>query len=253
MRNSLCLIAACILTFGVIQSCKKADKTCSLGKHYLSDGSTTPVPDVFFYYDNAKLKRIEHTDGSKDTVSYNADTITVLTYDRYNVLASVYTGVVNGGGAAISAVKNTFNNSGTLTGNEAITYEYNTEGRLTKQTTVNSSGTSILVIDYTNGNSTTGSVHVGPVTSKKYYFFHGTTENKTNVDDLNGVFMPWLGQPSANLLDSMHILSPAISDTVRVQYTHTLDANGYLDKTSETTFHPGVSTKIHAYQYFHCQ
>src|SRR4051812_17574541 len=113
MKNSWLLIMGALL-IGGLPSCKKGDKTCSLGKHYLSDGSTTPNADAFSYYQDGRLKTIEYANGAMDTVSYSADTMTVTGYDRYDSLVSVFTAITNASGAAISGVKNTYDYSGAL-------------------------------------------------------------------------------------------------------------------------------------------
>ncbi len=252
MRNKSLLLLIGILVISLLPSCRKDVKTCKLGKYYLSDGSSTPSPNIFLYNENGKVKRIGYTDGSKDTVIYNADTITIISYNRYDSLATTFTGLLNASGSVTSGAKNSYDIYGNLTGTDYLAYEYNAEGRMTKQTTNNTSGATILSLTYDGGNTKTGGLYTGGLLNKRYYLYHNTAENKTNVNDLNGVFTPWLGNSSANLLDSMHIITPSTSDTVRIQYAHTLDDNSYLSKTIQTWLTPGVQTKFHTYQYFDC-
>jgi antitoxin component YwqK of YwqJK toxin-antitoxin module len=253
MRNNSLLIFLSALLIVLLPSCKKGEKTCQIGKHYFSDGNTTPNPDVFSYYEDGRLKKIGYANGTKDTVRYNGDTIVVLSFDRYDSLTTVFTGLLNANGAVSTATRNSYDNSGNVILSEGLSFEYNAEGRLTKQITTQNGANAVLALNYDAGNSTTGSLHLGSLIIKKYTFWHSTTENKTGVDDLNGVFMPWAGKPSANLLDSVRIIVPASADTIRVLYHHTLDANGYVSKSSESTFAPTVNTKYRTYQYFNCQ
>ncbi len=253
MKSRLYLLLTGILLTGLLVSCKKNIKSCKLGKYYLSDGNSTPSPNVFSYYEDGKLKRVVRTDGSKDTLVYNADTLTLLTYDNNGVLTGDFTGILNANGALIAGTKNTYDFSGSLTGTDYIAFEYNANGNMTKQTTNNTSGATILSLTYDGGNTVTGGLYSGGVLNKRYFFYHNTAENKTGVDDLTGAFTPYFGKPSDNLLDSIHIIQPATSDTVRIQYAHTLDNNDYLSNTIQTWLTPGVQTKYHTFQYFDCE
>ena len=253
MKNKFALLLTGLVLMAILPSCKKNEQTCQLGKYYLSDGSSTPAPYVFSYNANGKVTRITYADGGKDTLTYDADTLTITTYDRDNLLATLFTGLINSNGSVTSGVKNTYDYFGNLTATDYLAYQYDGNNRLTKQTTNNTSGATILSLVYDGGNTKTGGLYTGGVINKRYYFYHNAAQNKTHVDDLNGVLTPWLGISSANLLDSIHIITPSTADTVRIQYAHTLDANGYLSKSIQTWLTGGVQTKYHTYQYFNCQ
>lgn len=253
MKNKLLFFAICIAFIATTTSCKKNIETCKLGKYYESDGNSTPTANVFTYYDNGKLKSISYTNKSKDTLVYSVDTLTIFTFDNNGVLTSSVKGILNGSGYFSSAIKTSFDILGAITNTENYSFEYNAEGNMTKQTTNNSSGTRILSLTYSGGNSVSGVLYKGVILDKKYIFYHNAVENKTGVDDLTGVFNPYFGTASSLLLDSIRIISPATSDTVRIQYAHTLDNNGYISKTIQTWLSGGVPTKYHTYQYFDCR
>lgn len=252
MKNNILLIVITLLVTVAVSSCKKNVQTCKLGKYYLSDGSSTPAPNVFSYYQDGRLKRIVHSDGAKDTLAYNADTLTVLSYDNTGLLIENFTGLLNASGSVTAGTKTSYDISGTVTGTDYLLFEYNASGNLTKETTNNTSGATILALAYDGANTATGTLHVSGFLTKKYFFYHSTAANKTGIDDLTGEYIPYLGKPSGNLLDSIHIIQPATSDTTRIQYSHTLDNNEYLSKTIQTWLTPGVQTKYHTYQYFDC-
>ena len=253
MKNNIQLMLIGFMLLSVLPSCKKTIQTCKLGKYYLSDGSSTPAPNTFSYYEDGRVKSIAYTDGSKDNVTYSADTIKVLTFDNRDSLIANFSGVVNASGYVTAGTKTTYDYIGNATGTQNLAFEYNADGNMTKQTTNNALGTSILSLSYTGGNSTTAVLYNGVTLNKKYFFYHNTIANKTKVDDLNGVLAPWYGKPSNNLLDSTHIIIAATSDTVRIQYAHTLNENDYLSNTTQTWLTPGVQTKFHTYQYFDCK
>ncbi len=252
MKNRYLVFLVTALLVTGFSSCKKNPQTCRLGKYYLSDGSSTPNPNTFTYYESGQLKSITYTNGSKDTLAYDASTITILSYDKSGLLLTGFTGLLNGNGAVTSGTKNTYDFNGNITATDNLSYEYNADGRMTKQTTVNGSGTTFLSLVYDGGNTTTGGYYSGGFLNKKYFFYHNKAENKTMIGDLSLAYTPWLGKPSANLLDSLRIITPTTDDTVRIQYNHRLDENDYVSNTVQTWLTPGVQTKYHTYQYFDC-
>ncbi len=250
-KNLLFLIGICFVV--ILPSCKKNILNCKLGKYYLSDGTSTPAPNVFSYYEDGRLKLIVHTDGAKDTLSYNADTLTILSYDNTGVPVENFTGLLNSSGSVVSVIRNTLDFSGNITATDYIVFEYNANGNLTKQTTNNTSGATILSLGYDGGNTATGSLYISGILNKRYVFYHNNALNKTGIADLSGEVTPYFGKSSANLLDSIRIIQPAISDTVRIQYAHTLDNNDYVSSTIQTWLTGGEQTKYHTYQYFDCE
>ena len=252
MKNKYFLFLITALAVTAFSSCKKNIQTCKLGKYFLSDGSSTPNPATFTYYESGQLKTIEYSNGSKDTLAYDANNITIFSYDKGGILIASFNGLLNGNGAVTSGTKNTYSFNGNITGTDNLSYEYNAEGRMTKQTTVNGSGTTFLSLVYNGGNTATGGYYAGGFLTKKYFFYHNKSENKTKIDDLSLAYTPWLGNPSANLLDSLRIITPATDDTIRIQYNHRLDDNAYVSGTVQTWLKPNTQTRYHTYQYFDC-
>jgi hypothetical protein len=234
MKNRNYLFILCLTFVAILPSCKKKVETCKLGKYYVSDGNTSPKPNVFSYYDDGRIQTITYADASMDTLSYSADTLWVTTYDYNDSLVGTFVGITNGAGDVVSGVKTIYDHiTGSVVLTDNYSNEYNAEGNLTKQTISNGGGTTLLTLTYLNGNTVTGTLYNGAVVDKKYDFFHGSAANKTGIDDLDGLFTPYFGKPSANLLDSTHVIS--LGDTIRVQYAHTLDDNDYVSKTIVTS------------------
>ncbi len=249
------VVALVILSFLMLTACKQKVHNCKLGRHYATDGTSTPAGggDVFLYDASGRVTKVTYSSKSMDSLVRVADTLRVFNFDADYKLVSVLQGVTNGFGYVTTATKTSYDISGAITGTENYLYEYNAEGRLTQKTTSTSGGTSILTLTYTGSNPTSGLLYNGVNLEKKYFFYHGTAENKSFIDDFNGVSTPYFGKPSAQLLDSAHVVLATTSDTLRVQYTHTLDANDYVNKTVESWLTPTVNTTYHTYQYFDCK
>lgn len=231
-------------------SCKKKVESCKLGKSYISDGSSTPNPNIFSYYSDGRLQKIEYSNNTKDTLIYNADTLVVRTLDNTDSTTAVFTGVLNSAGNVTTGTKVYLDYSGNITSTESYLLEYNAEGNLTQKSVTDATGLTILSITYNGNNSATGTLFIAGVLDRKYTFYHSGVSNKTDIDDMNGVFTPYFGTPSANLLDSTFIITS--TDTTKIQYSHTLDANEYVQKTIQTYLNHGADTKYLTYQYFDC-
>ncbi len=249
MKNNFFILLAVVSVF-TISSCKKKVENCKLGKSYVSDGNNTPNPNTFFYYDNGNLQKITYNDQSKDTLVYNADTLIILTFDSRDSVLSVFTGILNGSRNVIAGTRVYYNYFGNVINTESYSVDYNTDGNLTLQTITDGAGTKTLALEYLSGNTASGTFVDGVNPDKHYVFFHNSVANKTGIDDLNGVFNPYFGKPSKNLLDSTHIISAG--DTIRIQYSHSIDENEYVSQTIRTYLTPGVETKYFTYQYFDC-
>ena len=250
MKNNTLFLLTIVMVLSVA-SCKKKVETCKLGKAYISDGNTTPNANTFSYYSDGKLQKVVYADKTKDSVAYSADTIYIRTYDVNDSVISLFAGVLNSNGDVVSGVKDNLNYSGSITSTDIYSLEYNAEGKLTKKTITNSLQSTLLNLNYDGGNTATGNLFIGGVLDRSYTFYHNTIENKTGVDDMNAVFTPYFGRPSQNLLDSMRIVTAA-DDTIRVQYSHTLDANEYVSKTTQTFLTTNADTRYSTYQYFGC-
>ena len=255
MKNSIAFAVMMLTAVLFSSSCKKKIETCKLGKHYATDGTSTPAGggNVFVYDAAGRISKITYSNKSIDSLVRVADTLWVFNFSPDYFLVSLLQGITNGAGNVTSATKTSYDLTGAVTGTESYLYEYNATGNLTQKTTSTSGGTSILTLTYTGSNSVSGLLYNGVNLEKKYFFYHGTIENKSQIDDFNSVVTPYLGKPSAQLLDSAHVILSATSDTLRVQYTHTLDANDYVTKTVESWLTPVVNTTYHTYQYFGCE
>ena len=244
----------CLLLTGSLffSSCKKATiLTCQLGKYFISDGTSTPKPNTFYYYDNGKLKKIAYANSDKDTFYYAADTITILRFDDRDSLAGIFTGITDASGNVLTASKSFYDYFGNITGTDYYTNQYNATQNLTQQNISNSLGTTIVNLVYNGNNTATGTKFIGAIQSEKYVFFHNSTENKTQIADFGGVLIPYFGKPSANLLDSMFVITS--SDTIRIKYVHELNENGYTVKTNKTYLSGIADTKYETYSYFNCK
>ena len=252
MKSKLVILLFVVSFLIGVTSCKKDIQSCKLGKSYISDGNNTPLPNTFSYYENGKLKSIIYSNNEHDTLYYVADTLTVTHFDYRDSVAFIVKGIVDANGNLLSASKTTFDYTGVVTDSETWTNEYNSDGRMTKQTVNNTLGTTNLVVNYSGSNSVSANFYRGVILEKKYFFYHNAVANKTGLDDFNNIFTPYLGKPSANLLDSVHMVLTATFDTVKIKYDHTLDANEYVGKTVQTYLTPGFQTKYYTYQYFGC-
>lgn len=249
MKNKILYLLTILCAFA-IASCKKKAETCKLGKCYISDGNTTLTANTFYYYPDGRLKKITYTNKTKDSLIYNSAGIIINTFDDNNLLVSVFSGAMNAAGYVTSGTRVYYNGLGAVTSTDSFALTYNADGNLTQQVISNSFGASILNLNYLAGNSATGTFANGIDSAKKYTFYHSTAGNKTGIDEWNGVFTPYFGKPSKNLLDSVHITSA--TDSIRIQYAHYLDANDYVGKTIQTYLTHGVATKYFTYEYFDC-
>lgn len=252
MKNN-CIFSLIICLCFALPACKQEIKNCQLGKSYSTTGYSTVVPNMYLYNSDGKLIRISYTNGNIDTLQYAADTLSISSFDNQALLLRTLSGIVAPDDYFTSAIKTTYAGNGTVSSTENLNLEHNAEGRLTKCITASATGTTVLSLNYFEGNSTTGVEYRGTTLAAKYIFYHSHIENKTGIDDLYGTFAPYWGHPSKNLLDSVHRIVFPAADTVRTQYTHTLDANGYVSKTIETRLSGGATTLYHTYQYFNCR
>ena len=250
MKNKILFLLAAISVL-TISSCKKKIETCKLGKSYLSDGNTTPNPSIFYYYSDGKLKKIVYPDAKKDTLAYSGDSIFITAFDKTGSTASIFSGVLNGSSYLTNGTKTTFDISGNTVSSEDYTMLYNAEGNLIQQAVSYSTSTDILQYYFSGGNADSAVAYIGNIRDKKYIFYRNSAENKSRIDDLRGVFTPYFGKASKNLLDSVRIYSSP-ADTALTIYAHTLDNNDYVTKTIETFLYPDVNTKYYTYQYFDC-
>jgi hypothetical protein len=250
MKHSFLLGLAVVSTL-TFTSCKKKIESCKLGKSYISNGNSTPNANTFSYYSDGRLKKILYSGGSKDTLAYYADSISISSYASENTLSTVFTGVLNGSGQVITGTKATLDGQGNTLSSQQYTMTYNAEGNLIQQAITYAVSTDIFQYYYTGGNADSAVSYLAGARNLTYVFFHGDVENKTGIDDVRGVFTPYFGKPSKDLLDSAHIFT-ALDDTIRIKYTHTLDENEYVNKTVQTYLTPGVNTKFFTYQYFDC-
>jgi hypothetical protein len=249
MKNKLPLFALALLTLGSFTACKKKVQTCKISRVFTSDGTTTPAPAVFSYNSNGSLNTIVYPNQSKDSLSYDANTTRLSTYDNAGHLISEMPGIVNGSGYFTSAGKVTYDLLGNGT-SQLLVFYYNGEGNLTSRNI----GSDRLTYQMLNGNAVSASYEHNNVVTKRYEFFRNAVANKTGIDDLNGVYQPYFGKPSANLLDSLYIIDLNANDTTRIQYVHTLNADDYVNTTKVQTYHGNsVSTAYITYQYRDCK
>lgn len=251
MKNSLPLFfISCLFLFS--SSCKKKEQFCKLGKSYSTDGSNTPAPNTFFYYGDDRLQKITYTSGYKDSIAYSADTITIYSFDDIDSLSAMFKGTLNGGGYLENGAKISYDYLGNIVGTDNYSIQHNADGNITQLSVSNTSGTTATTYDYLNGNRSSGKEFVGATLQKKFVYFASTALNKGEViDDELGVFTPYFGKPSKNLLDSLYVIEG--TDTARIRYTYQLDANDYVIKSVRTYLAPaGVDTRFFTYSYFDC-
>lgn len=231
-------------------ACKKKVETCKPGRAYVTDGTTTPNPTIYAF-NGERLSRVNYPNGDFDSLVYNNDTMWVFTFDNRDSLTTLLHAITDGNGNVTTATQTTYNYFGQPTGIDNINCTYNAEGNLTQQTISNSTGTTIYTYNFNNGNRISGSKFVGAVKTETYSFFAGTVDNKGGINDLTNLYTPYLGKPSYKLLDSAWTITN--TDTIRIRYEHTLDANDYVSKTVKTYLSPGFQTKYYTYSYFDCK
>lgn len=250
MKNSIVFVVAVSLLAAA--SCKKKEQFCKLGKHYSTDGSNTPSPNTFFYYGDDRLQKITYSNGYKDSIVYSADTITIYNMDDRDSVNAIFRGTLNGSGYLESGAKTFYDYIGNVTGTDNYTLQHNADGNITQLSISNTSGTTANIYEYSAGNRSAGKLFNGATQQKKFVYYHSTALNKSGIDDDLGVYSPYLGNPSKNLLDSMHVIEG--TDTARVRYTYQLDDNGYVIKSVRTYLAPaGVDTRFFTYSYFDCK
>lgn len=248
MKNRLQLAVIILIALGSFTSCKKKVATCKLSRIFTSDGTTTPMPAVFTYNEDGTLRTIVYPTLSSDSFIYSSNGGSIQSFDKAGHLTGELTGPLNSSGYFTSAVKISYD----LLGNgssQLQVFSYNGESNLTGQ----SLGSDVLSLQYLAGNTVSGTYEHNGLVRTRYEFFHNTIANKTGVDDLNGVYQPYLGKPSANLLDSLYIIDLNANDTTRIKYAHTLNADDYINTTKVQTYGAnGVTTRYIAYQYRDC-
>lgn len=247
MKNSLLLLVCALVA---VSSCKKGEQTCKLGKYYITDGSNTKPANTFFYDGSDRLIKIEYQNGNKDTLVYSADSLYVQSYDERDSLTALMLAKLNTEGYVTNAVKHSFDFFGAIVSSDNYTLQYNADGTLAQQSISNTNGTQTTIYEYTDGNRTSGKLFVGATETEKYIFGHSNVVNKTGIDDNNGVYSPYFGKPSQNLIDSLQVI--AGTDTTVAIYTHTLDNNDYVIKTVRTYVKPSVESRYFTYTYFNC-
>lgn len=251
MKNSIpLLIITCLMLFST--SCKKKEQFCKLGKYYSTDGSNTPSPNTFSYYEDDRLKKITYTNGYKDSVAYSVDTITVYSFDDRDSLNGIFKGLLNSNGYVESGAKVSYDYIGNITGTDNYSIQHNADGNITQLSVSNTSGTNATTYEYISGNRASGKLFTGATLQKKYVYFASNVLNKGGIiDDELGVFTPYFGKPSKNLLDSAYVIEG--TDTARIRYTYQLDANDYVIKSVKTYLAPaGVDSRFFTYSYFDC-
>lgn len=251
MKNSYLLpLLALIIGFSTLNSCKKKDKTCQLGKVYNSNGNVTPNPSVFSYYENGNLQKITYSNKSIDTIAYTNDSLYLWTYNDQGTLTAILEGQLNGSGYITTAAKTFVDINGNTTATATYNCQYNADGNLTQLTLVDANGTTTQVYTYANGNRADGKVFNGATLSSTSYYFHNSAENKTGISDELDVFTPYFGKPSKNLLDSVQVI--ANSDTTRILFNEKLDANGYLNSATRTYVPTVANTRYFTFSYINC-
>lgn len=249
MKNSYLFVLVLITALG-LYGCKKEQQSCKLGKVYISDANSTPLPNTYSYYADGRIQKIVYSNRSKDSLVYQNDSLWVITRDYRDSVIAVVEAAVNSNGAITSGLKTNFDFLGNPGSTETITATYDANGLL--NTLSMNGGGGLMAYNYQNtgANRSSGRRFNGSTVTEEYIYFYNSTENKSGVDYTNGQFAPWFGKASANLLDSAYIILP--TDTVRVKYTHSMDKNGYVSRTVQTFFAPGFDTKYYSYQFFDC-
>lgn len=247
-------VALLIATVSTVFSCNKKEQTCNLGKMFTTDGSNTTRPTIYSYYADGRIQKVVYPTLNKDSIAYTADSVFVWTRDNKDSLVAYLAATLTNGQNISIGTKTYYNYLGAITGTETITAQYNTAGQLDSKTTNSGNGLQANTFNFANGNRTTGKHYSGSTHDVDYLFFYGTAENKTGVDFFELSYQPLFGKTDNNLLDSIYLIQLPAKDTIRVQFAHTLDRNGYLSKTVRTYLTPvsGMDTKYVTYQYFNC-
>lgn len=237
-----------------VSSCNKKEQTCNLGKMFVTDGSNTTRPTVYSYYADGRIQKVLHPTLNKDSIAYTTDSVFVWSRDNKDSLVAYLAASLANGQNIGTGSKTYYNYLGAVTGTETIAAQYNTAGQLESKTTNSSSGLQANTFNYSNGNRTSGKHYSGSTHDIDYLFFYNTAQNKTGFDFFEFNYTTLFGKTDNNLLDSIYMIQLPANDTIRVQFAHTLDRNGYLSKTVRTYLTPvsGMDTKYVTYQYFNC-
>lgn len=238
----------------LLAGCDKKERTCQLGRMTISDGSSTPRPSVYSYYDDGRIKSITHPDLTRDSVAYKADSLYVWTRDRNDTLVATLEASLAMGRYIGSGIKKYFDYSGNVLSTENISVQHTAGGQPEAWTIASSSGTVAYSFDFNNSNRATGKRFNGSTQDMAYVFFMSKAINAYDVDYLNLSYSPLMGKSDASLPDSIYIISLPAKDTLRIQFAHYPDKNDYLIKSIRTflTPAPALETKYITYHYINC-
>lgn len=247
MKSVFNYSALCILvTIMAVSSCKKNDKTCTLARVTLSDGTSFSGDNVFHYYADGRVKKISYNNAASDTIFYSGDSIFVAKHDFRDTLTGTFAGILNSNGDVVSAVQNTIS-SGMVTSSEFVSYEYNTDRQITKQTRTDGGVTRVSNYTYVNGNKVSATEYSNTSLAATYFYKFLETENKPGFATGTQVFYPYYGKGNKNLVSSFMKIEN--TDTSTFEFEHTLTESKYLGKTRQTQIRPFVSSLYIVYSY----
>jgi hypothetical protein len=213
----------------------------------VSDGVT-----YTYTYQDGKLVRVDGSDNTYTTLTYESLKVTVSGYEENNSLSFTEIYTLNSKGLATSCTgtgkkKKSMNLSPIHsllknTSSYTTTFEYNNDGYLIKSTTVEGSETSVTTLTITDGNSTSGTVTYQGFTVNMI-ISHNTTKENTIGQENEGV--AFLGKQDVNLITSM-VYSYNGTTMMTTTYQYEFDTKGRVIKCTESD---GTDTWITNYSY----
>jgi hypothetical protein len=239
-------ILAITLAMLTVSSCKKNDKACTLARVTVSDGTSFPGDNVFYYHPDGRVKKIVYNNAIKDTVFYSADSIFIVTSDYRDTLIGTYSGVLNSNGDVISAIQNNIGSGGSVS-SEILIFEYNSDRQITKQTKTSGGINYVTNFTYVNGNRVSATEYSDTSLAATYFYKFLDTENKPGFATGTQVFYPYYGKGDKNLLSSF--IKIENTDTSAFEFEHTLTSSKYLSKTRQTQIKPFTSSLYFVYSY----
>jgi hypothetical protein len=254
MNTKIFLLAALALSI-TLYSCKKDSDITEAAKPLVQKTTLEDNSYFLYQYDGNRLTKITSSDGGYTTIDYTATTATVKEYSVDNVLGSSQVFTLNSKGYAISSVTSSGKKKSLSTksilpiaiaqfaiASPTTTYEYNSDGYMTKAIYGDAGNQEIITYTITNGNSVAYSDAAGgqTFTSTSQFYL-----DKTNTIGFENMGISFFGKQDKNLKQS--VTDTYSGSAVAHSYTYQYDSQNRV--ASNTISTAGAYTTSTAYTY----
>ncbi len=254
MNTKIFLLA--VLAFSItLFSCKKDSDTTEAAKPFIQKTTLEDQSYILYQYDGTRLVKITSTDGSYTTLDYSATTVTAKEYSVDNVQGNSQMFTLNSQGYAISSVttpgkKKNLSSKSILPIaiaqfailSPTISYEYNSDGYMTKAIYGDAGNQEVITYTISNGN------HVGYADAAGGQTSTSTSEfylDKTNTVGSENMGITFFGKQDKNLIQS--VTDTYSGSPVMHSYSYQYDTQNRVVSTTITT--SGFNTTSTAYSY----